>query len=147
MTPCPIDMFLISSKFLSSIGLIFDIIGVIIIFKFGLPESINRKGTLPFIPCDDVDIDEIKKAQQFDTKAKAGFVTTNDMGKSDTQFAIQSGSRAKDAIILGTYKDNTISRNKDLDSNFTRNHVGHFLIDNRMLTETTCLSLMTKSGL
>lgn len=31
---------------INSIGLIFDIIGVIIIFIFGLPSSVNRKGVL-----------------------------------------------------------------------------------------------------
>lgn len=74
-------------------------------------------------------------------------VSTNDMGKGDTQFAIQTGRMGKDGIILGKYKDNTITLNKDLASNFTRDHeVGHFLIDNGMLTQSDLFVLDGKIG-
>jgi hypothetical protein len=37
MTPCPVDMFLISQEFVNSFGLFLDIIGAYLLFKFGLP--------------------------------------------------------------------------------------------------------------
>ena len=83
----------------------------------------------------------ISKDGQISIRLKNGhglrIVRTNDMGKGDTQFAIETGRMGKDGIILGKYKRDTITLNKDLASNFTRDHeLGHFLIDNGMLTQS-----------
>jgi len=39
---CPIDMFLISSEFVNSAGLFFDIIGASLIFYFGLSKRFKQ---------------------------------------------------------------------------------------------------------
>ncbi|MCP3940932.1 MAG: PLxRFG domain-containing protein, partial [Desulfobacteraceae bacterium] len=69
-------------------------------------------------------------------------VNTNEIGKGDTQFAIQSGRMGKNGIILGKYVNSTITLNKDLASNFTLDHeLGHFFIDTGMLTKNDLLTL------
>ena len=42
MAICPIDMFLISQEFVSSFGLFLDIIGAFLLFKYGLPEYLEK---------------------------------------------------------------------------------------------------------
>ncbi|WP_300456611.1 LPD38 domain-containing protein [Desulfobacula sp.] len=62
-------------------------------------------------------------------------ISTNDMGKGDTQFAIESGRMTSKGVILGKYVNNTITLNKDLASNFTRDHeLYHFLKDTGMVS-------------
>lgn len=53
------------SNFLNSIGLALDIAGALLLWKFGLPESINRKG-VSFLALESTDEKEIKKAKKYD---------------------------------------------------------------------------------
>ena len=57
------------SKLINASGLVLDIIGVILLWKFGLPESINRQGH-SYICWDGVDTEEINKAAKYDKLAK-----------------------------------------------------------------------------
>lgn len=80
-------------------------------------------------------------------------VSTNDMGKGDVQFAIGSGRMGKKGVLLGKYKNSKITLNKDLSSNFARDHeLYHFLKDTGIITPADGLKLigamkkMQKSG-
>jgi len=71
--------------------------------------------------------------------------SVQDMGDGDTQYAIESGRMGKDGLILGKYLNNTITLNKDLANNFTRDHeLFHFLIANGMITKTDKFVLTSK---
>lgn len=50
---------------LNVIGLILDIIGVILLWKFGLPENIDRSGTI-VLAAEGCDESEKKKASMYD---------------------------------------------------------------------------------
>ena len=58
---------------LSSIGLILDIIGVILLFKFGLPENLSREGydVMRFVGINE---DEKRKAKLYDRWAKVALM-------------------------------------------------------------------------
>jgi len=56
---------------ISSIGLILDIIGAIIIFRFGLPENISRTGN-QYIVTSRKDQSEIDKAKLYDFMSLIG---------------------------------------------------------------------------
>jgi len=56
---------------ISSIGLILDIIGAIIIYKFGLPENVDRSGTT-YLISDEVDKNEKDKAKKYDRNSSWG---------------------------------------------------------------------------
>jgi len=58
-------------KIINTIGLLFDIIGVCFIWKFGLPENISRTGAITLI-LEQTDKNEIKKAKQYDFRSKIG---------------------------------------------------------------------------
>lgn len=64
---------IVSENFASNLGLIFDIIGAIMIFKFGLPKNISRSGNINIV-IEEVDENEIIKAKQYDLKAKIGII-------------------------------------------------------------------------
>jgi hypothetical protein len=53
------------SNLLSSIGLASDIMGALLLWKFGLPENINRKG-MSFLALESNDEKEINKAKKYD---------------------------------------------------------------------------------
>lgn len=53
------------SNILNIIGLSFDIIGVLMLFKFGLPPEINRSGLIA-ICCEEEDENEKVKAKKYD---------------------------------------------------------------------------------
>lgn len=53
---------------LSSIGLVMDMIGVLLLWKFGLPEPISRKGHVNLIS-EKSDQTEIAKAKVYDRLA------------------------------------------------------------------------------
>ncbi|MFS8159415.1 MAG: hypothetical protein ACMG6E_04220 [Candidatus Roizmanbacteria bacterium] len=68
------------SNLVNSFGLIFDIVGVILLWKFGLPESIDRNGQIHLI-LEQTDISEDAKAKKYDFYSKiaiafliAGFI-------------------------------------------------------------------------
>ncbi len=58
---------------LNSVGLIFNVIGAILLFKFGLPENINREGHINLI-LEQEDEGEKRKAQKYDFWGKTGLV-------------------------------------------------------------------------
>lgn len=53
---------------LSSVGLVMDMIGVLLLWKFGLPEPISRKGHVNLI-LEQSDQTEIAKAKVYDRLA------------------------------------------------------------------------------
>ncbi|MBP7806762.1 hypothetical protein KA057_03705 [Candidatus Gracilibacteria bacterium] len=61
------------STIINSIGLIADIIGAILLFKFGLPEDISRSGAF-FIVTNQVDEEERNKAEKYDFWGKIGLI-------------------------------------------------------------------------
>lgn len=58
---------------MNSIGLIVDIIWAILLFKFWLPEDINRSGAT-FIITNEVNEEEKNKAQKYDFCGKVGLI-------------------------------------------------------------------------
>ena len=58
-------------KLVNSIGLICDVIGALLIWKYGLPEAISRSGAVHII-AEQSDDDEIAKAKTFDRWARLG---------------------------------------------------------------------------
>jgi hypothetical protein len=68
------NYFIEVSKIVNSFGLLLDIIGAIILFKFGLPDNIDREGRT-FIITSNFNDDEIKKAKSFDSISKIGLLS------------------------------------------------------------------------
>lgn len=60
-----------TSALLNDIGLVFDIAGALLLFKFGLPASVNREGHT-FRITEAVDYDEIEKGKLYDRWGKIG---------------------------------------------------------------------------
>jgi hypothetical protein len=58
-------------KLVNSLGLVCDVIGALLIWKYGLPESISRTGVIHII-AEQSDDDEIAKAKRFDYWARLG---------------------------------------------------------------------------
>lgn len=59
------------SKLLNSSGLVLDIAGAYMLFKFGLPAEISRSGA-QYLELEQNDIDEAKKAQKYDRLGRFG---------------------------------------------------------------------------
>jgi hypothetical protein len=59
------------SKVLNSIGLLLDISGAYLLFKFGLPEEIRRSGAIA-LALEQVDEAEAAKAKCYDRRGKFG---------------------------------------------------------------------------
>lgn len=59
-------------KWFSPIGLILDMIGAFLIFKFGLPEEISRTGS-GYMILEQEDPEEIATAKKYDKLSKLGF--------------------------------------------------------------------------
>jgi len=57
------------AAYLNSLGLILDIIGVVLLFKYGLPEEVSRKGTGALL-LEGNDPSEIAKAKSYDRTAQ-----------------------------------------------------------------------------
>ncbi len=55
----------------SSLGLMLDIFGAILIFFYGLPEALSRKGHQSIIT-GQIDEEEVLKAKKYDFRAKIG---------------------------------------------------------------------------
>jgi hypothetical protein len=60
-------------KTLDSFGLFLDIVGALLIFKYGLPKSISREGHISII-LEQEDEQEKKKAKFYDQRARMGLV-------------------------------------------------------------------------
>ena len=58
---------------LNSIGLALDIAGVVLLFKFGLPESIDRRGHSHLI-LPQIDEEEKAKGKRYDRWARVGLL-------------------------------------------------------------------------
>ena len=58
-----------SAVTISSIGLVLDIIGAILLWKYGLPEAINRGGE-QFLTLEQSDENEAAKARRYDWYSK-----------------------------------------------------------------------------
>lgn len=61
------------STSINSLGLLLDVIAGLILWKFGLPENINRAG-LSFLALEGTDKKEIKKAKKYDKFSKMGIL-------------------------------------------------------------------------
>ena len=61
------------SNVVNSIGLVCDITGALLIWRYGLPEAINRSGAIHLI-CEQSDEAEIVKAKWYDRLALHGIV-------------------------------------------------------------------------
>lgn len=59
------------ASWISSIGLILDIIGVLFVFKYGLPEVLDRQGR-GFLLLEGTDDAEAAKARHYDRMARIG---------------------------------------------------------------------------
>ena len=59
------------SDTVNSIGLLLDIAGAILLWKYGLPESISREGTIPLV-IGQIDGAEVAKAKTYDCWSKFG---------------------------------------------------------------------------
>lgn len=53
-----------NANFINSIGLVFDIIGVLLLFKYGLPSEISSTGSIG-ISLEGTDYDEVKKYKKY----------------------------------------------------------------------------------
>ena len=62
----------IYSADIASIGLLLDIIGCFLIWRFGLPADVNRHGTI-VIACEQTDENEKTKGKRYDLTAMIGF--------------------------------------------------------------------------
>lgn len=59
-------------KWSGAIGLVLDIIGAYLIYKFGLPEEVSKSGTVNLV-IEEEDPEEIEKARKYDKLSKLGF--------------------------------------------------------------------------
>jgi len=59
------------SKVVNSIGLVLDISGAILLFKFGLPEDVRREGQ-SYLLLESTDEDQIAKGKRYDRYGKLG---------------------------------------------------------------------------
>jgi hypothetical protein len=55
----------------NSTGLLLGFSGTILIWRFGLPQSVSRSG-MTFLAIEELDTDEIKKARKFDRLSNLG---------------------------------------------------------------------------
>ena len=55
----------LSSETINTVGLALDIVGVVLLFRFGLPPDVRRGGTVSLI-LEQTDEDEARKAKRYD---------------------------------------------------------------------------------
>jgi hypothetical protein len=58
------------SRILAAIGLALDLSGALLLWKYGLPESLSRNGSINLI-CEQQDQAEVAKARRYDRWATA----------------------------------------------------------------------------
>lgn len=58
---------------INCLGLVFDIVGAVILFKFGLPEEISRSGAISLV-IEGTDQDEVKKGRLYDRWGRIGLI-------------------------------------------------------------------------
>ena len=61
------------SNCINSAGLVLDIIGATLLWKFGLPAEISRTGAT-FLATEGVDQSEVAKARRYDRASSLGFL-------------------------------------------------------------------------
>lgn len=57
------------SIWINSLGLLIDIAGALLLWKFGLPEDVNREG-LSFLAIEETDEQERVKARKYDSYSR-----------------------------------------------------------------------------
>ena len=57
--------------FINSVGLVLDITGAILLWRYGLPEALSREGHIHMV-LEQTDASEIAKAKAYDRWAKVG---------------------------------------------------------------------------
>jgi len=62
---------MITANCINSAGLVLDIIGALLLWRYGLPEPISRTGAIHFI-AEQSDQAEIDKAKRYDRCARVG---------------------------------------------------------------------------
>jgi hypothetical protein len=60
-----------NANYINSIGLLFDIAGVLVLFKYGLPSEVSKEGSIG-IAFQGTDLDEVKKWKKYDCWSKFG---------------------------------------------------------------------------
>ncbi len=60
-------------QLVNSLGLVFDIVGVILVWRFGLPDPIDRTGAVGIAQMK-VDTEQIKKGARYDCWGRIGLV-------------------------------------------------------------------------
>lgn len=55
----------LSADIVNTVGLALDIVGVVLLFRFGLPPDVRRSGA-SFLVLEDTDGDEARKAHRYD---------------------------------------------------------------------------------
>lgn len=58
---------------INSIGLVLDIVGALLLWKYGLPESIDRSGSIHLI-LEQTSDEEIAKAKRYDNFSKVALM-------------------------------------------------------------------------
>ena len=56
---------------LNSVGLVFNIVGTLLVWRYGLPEPVNRDGAINIV-AEQTDSSEARKAARYDCKARLG---------------------------------------------------------------------------
>ena len=60
-----------TNSIINTIGLVLDLIGVLILFKFGLPSQVDKNGSIGFI-MEEEDLSEKKKWHKYNCWSKIG---------------------------------------------------------------------------
>jgi hypothetical protein len=61
----------IASKAVTATGLTFDLVGALLLWRYGLPEAVSRDGSIRLI-CEQRDDAEAAKARRYDRFASVG---------------------------------------------------------------------------
>ena len=62
------------AEIINSLGLALDIVGVVLIFRYGLPEEVNRTGASYFTNSPDPESEDAKKAKRYDKLSRFGLI-------------------------------------------------------------------------
>lgn len=60
-----------AATWVSSAGLFSDLVGVILIWRYGLPEAVSRKGASYYM-LEETDEAEVQKAARYDLRSRVG---------------------------------------------------------------------------